>query len=45
MQKNNFLNSNPFLMIFSALDVPIGGVQILFDHQKQRSLTLGFGLP
>jgi hypothetical protein len=33
-----------FLMFFSALDAPIGGVQILFNHQKQWSLPLGFGL-
>ncbi len=30
----NFLNSNLLLMIFSALDAPIGGVQVLFGHQK-----------
>jgi hypothetical protein len=34
-----------FLMIFSALDAPIGGVQIFFKHKKQWSLPLGFGLP
>jgi hypothetical protein len=27
-------------MIFSALDVPIGGVQVLFRHQKNGALPL-----
>jgi hypothetical protein len=31
---HNFLNSIPFLMIFSAPNVSIGGVQVLFGHQK-----------
>jgi hypothetical protein len=30
----NFLNSNLLLTIFSALDAQIGGVQVLFGHQK-----------
>jgi hypothetical protein len=34
----NFLILIPFLIILSALDSPIGGVQILFKHQKQWSL-------
>ncbi len=42
---HNFLNSNPFLMIFSALLVPIGEVQVLFGHQKQWSFPLGSYLP
>jgi hypothetical protein len=29
-----FLNSILFSMIFNVLDVPIGGVHILFGHQK-----------
>jgi hypothetical protein len=41
----NFLNPNPFLMIFSALDAPIGGVQVLFQHKKQRRPPLGSSLP
>jgi hypothetical protein len=41
----NFLNSNPFLTIFSARDVPIRGVQVLLGHHKQQSLPLGSGLP
>jgi hypothetical protein len=28
----NFFNSNLFLMILSALDVPIGRIQVLFEH-------------
>jgi len=40
----NFLNSNMFLTIFDVLDVPIGGVQVLFGHQKQQSPPLGSGL-
>jgi hypothetical protein len=32
-------------MIFSATDALIGGVQVLFGHQKQRSPPLGFSLP
>jgi hypothetical protein len=32
-------------MIFSASYVPRGGVQVLFEHQKQPSPTLGSGLP
>jgi hypothetical protein len=31
---NNFFIFNPFLTIFSALDVPRGGVQGMFAHQK-----------
>jgi hypothetical protein len=30
----NFLNSIPFSIIFSALDVLIGGAQVFFGHQK-----------
>jgi len=41
----DFLNSNPFLTILSAPDVPVGGVQVLFGHQKQQSLPLGSCLP
>ncbi len=41
----NFLNSNPFLTIFSMLDVPTRRVQILFGHQKQQSPPLGSSLP
>jgi hypothetical protein len=32
-------------MIFNVLDVPIGGVQVLFGHQKQQNPPLEFGLP
>jgi hypothetical protein len=42
---HNFLNSILFIMIFSAQDVPIEGIQVLFGHQKQQNLPLGFGLP
>jgi len=33
------------LMIFSASNVPIGGIQVLFWHQKQWSPPLGSDLP
>jgi hypothetical protein len=36
----NFFNSFPFLTIFSALDVPIRGVQVLFGHHKHEALPL-----
>ncbi len=45
MGARNFVNSNMFLKIFSAPDGPIGGVQVLIGHQKQRSPPLRFGLP
>jgi hypothetical protein len=44
LRGHNFFNSIPFLMIFSAPNVLIGGVQILFKHQENWSLPLGFGL-
>jgi len=31
----NFLISNSFLTIISVPDVPRGGIQVLFEHQKQ----------
>jgi hypothetical protein len=34
LRGNNFLISNSLLMIFNALDVPKGGVQILFAQEK-----------
>jgi hypothetical protein len=37
---HNFLNPIPFLIIFSAPYAPIGGVEVLFGHQKQQSLPL-----
>jgi hypothetical protein len=40
LKGHNFLNSIPFLMIFSAPNVPIGGVQILFRHKNNGALTL-----
>jgi len=33
------------LMIFSALDKPIGGVQVLFIHKKQWNPPFGISLP
>jgi hypothetical protein len=33
----NFLISNPFSTIVSVSDAPRGGVQVLFEHQKQQS--------
>ncbi len=41
---HNFFNSISFFMIFKTLEMPIGGVKILFRHQKQWKLPLGFGL-
>jgi hypothetical protein len=41
----NFFNSISFLTIFSAQDVPIGGIQVLFKHQKQWNPPLGSSLP
>jgi hypothetical protein len=41
----NFLNSNPFLRIFSASDAPKGEVQILFGHKKQWSPPVEISLP
>jgi hypothetical protein len=43
LRGHNFLNSIPFFMIFSALDV-LRRVQVLFRHHKQWSPPLGFGL-
>jgi len=41
----NFPNSNLFLTIFSAPNVPIKKVQVLSRHQKQWSSPFGSGLP
>jgi hypothetical protein len=35
LEGNNFFNSISFLMIFSVPYAAIGGVQVLFGHQKQ----------
>jgi hypothetical protein len=32
LKYHNFLISNLFLTIFSALDAPRGGLQVLFEH-------------
>jgi len=37
---HNFLNYHPFLTIFNALNTLVGGIQVLFEHQKQRSPPL-----
>jgi hypothetical protein len=37
---HNFLISNLFLTIVCVLDVPRGGLQILFGHQKQQNPPL-----
>jgi len=42
---HNFFHSNMFLMIFSALNASIGGIQVLFGHQKQQNTPLGSSLP
>jgi hypothetical protein len=36
LRGHNFLNSISFLMIFNAPHVPIGGVQVLFRHEKME---------
>jgi hypothetical protein len=41
---HNFFNFNPFLMIFSMLNMSIGGAQVLFGHQKQWSPPFGLSL-
>jgi len=40
-----FSASNTFKWIFSAPNAPIGGVQVLFGHQKQQRPPLGSSLP
>jgi hypothetical protein len=45
LRGHNFFNSISFFTIFSALDAPIGGVQVLFRRKKKWSPPLGFGLP
>jgi hypothetical protein len=42
---HNFLILDSFWTIFSALDVPRGGVQHFLKHQKQKSPPLGSRLP
>jgi hypothetical protein len=37
---HNFLIFNLFLTIFSVLDAPRGGLQVLFGHQKQQNPPL-----
>ncbi len=41
----NFFNFILLLTIFSALDVPIRGLQIFFGHQIQWSPPFVYGLP
>ncbi len=45
LRHHNFLNSIPFWTIFSALNTPIGRVQVLFKCQKQWNPPLGSGMP
>jgi hypothetical protein len=40
LRGQNFFNYIPFLMIVNALNVPIGGVQVLFRRKKQWSFAL-----
>jgi hypothetical protein len=42
---HNFLISNSFFTIISVPDVPRGGIQVLFEHQKQQNPPLGSCLP
>jgi hypothetical protein len=44
LKGHNFLNSIPFFTIFNALNMLIGGVQVLFKHKKQWNPSLGSGL-
>ncbi len=44
LRGHNFFNSISFLTFFSALNMPIGGLQVLFRHQKQWIVPLGSGL-
>jgi hypothetical protein len=37
---DNFLISNLFLRVLSVLDMPRGGIQVLFGHQKQQNPPL-----
>jgi hypothetical protein len=37
---HNVFNSNLFSAILNALDVPRGGLQVLFEHQKQQITSL-----
>jgi hypothetical protein len=41
----NFLSSHLFLTIFTVSNVPRGGVEVLFGHQKQCTPPLGLTLP
>jgi hypothetical protein len=45
LKGHNFLNFIPFFTFFSALDAPIEGVQVLFEHKKKWNPPLGFSLP
>jgi hypothetical protein len=42
LKGHNFLISNPFLTIFSAMNVPRRNLQLFFGHHKQRSPPLKF---
>jgi len=45
LRGHNFFNSIMFLKILNALNTLIGGVQVLFKHQKQWNPPLGCGMP
>ncbi len=45
MGGHNFFNFIPFLIIFSALEVPIGGVQVILRHQKNGDFPLDLAYP
>ncbi len=40
LRGHNFFNSISFLTIFNALNTPIGGLQVYFEHQKNGGLPL-----
>jgi len=40
LKAHNVFNSIPFLMIFNALKMSIGGVQVFFKCQKNGALPL-----
>jgi hypothetical protein len=44
LEGHNFLISNLFSTIFSLLDAPRRGFEVLFGHQNQQSLPLAVTL-
>ncbi len=44
LRRHNFFNFILFLVIFNALNAPIGGVQVLIKHKKQWTPPFGCGM-